>query len=104
MAVISLESPGVEVFAPTEAQSRESVALRIPLADRLPPKCRHCGHDLTLKLIDLGLSPVANDYVDPVNYMKAEPFYPLEVFVCRECRLAQTRDLLAASEIFRADY
>jgi SAM-dependent methyltransferase len=68
------------------------------------PTCRHCGHELTLKLIDLGLSPVANDYVEPANYMNAEPFYPLEVFVCRECRLAQTRDLLAASDIFRADY
>jgi hypothetical protein len=78
--------------------------LNIPLAVDLMPRCRHCGHDLTLKLIDLGLSPVANDYVDPANYMKAEPFYPLETFVCRECRLAQTRDLLAASEIFRADY
>src|ERR1700722_10994476 len=68
------------------------------------PKCRHCGHNLTLKLISLGLSPVANDYVEPANYMKAEPFYPLEAFVCSECRLVQTRDLLAASDIFRADY
>jgi hypothetical protein len=68
------------------------------------PKCRHCDHDLTLKLISLGLSPVANDYVEPADYMKAEPFYPLEAFVCSECRLVQTRDLLAASDIFRADY
>jgi C-methyltransferase C-terminal domain/Putative zinc binding domain/Methyltransferase domain len=68
------------------------------------PKCRHCGDELTLKLIDLGLSPVANDYVDAENYTRAEPFYPLEAFVCRRCRLVQTRDLLAASEIFRADY
>src|SRR5947209_8221074 len=68
------------------------------------PKCRHCENDLTLKLISLGLSPVANDYVEPSNYMKAEPFYPLEAFVCRECRLVQTRDMLAAGDIFRADY
>ncbi len=78
--------------------------LSIPTAVGVTPKCRHCGHDLTLKLIDLGLSPVANDYVDAANYMKAEPFYPLETLVCRECRLAQTRDLLAAADIFRADY
>jgi len=78
--------------------------LSIPTAVGVTPKCRHCGHDLTLKLIDLGASPVANDYVDPANYTKAEPFYPLETFVCRECRLAQTRDLLSASDIFRADY
>jgi hypothetical protein len=80
------------------------MGLNMPATVSVSPKCRHCGHDITLKLIDLGLSPVANDYVDPANYMKAEPFYPLEIFVCRECRLAQTRDLLAASEIFRADY
>ncbi len=75
-----------------------------PAAHGVAPKCRHCGQELTLKLIDLGLSPVANDYVDPENYTKAEPFYPLEALVCRECRLVQTRDLLAASDIFRADY
>ncbi|CCD84528.1 putative SAM-dependent methyltransferase [Bradyrhizobium sp. ORS 285] len=78
--------------------------LSLPTAVGTAPKCRHCGDDLTLKLIDLGASPVANDYVDPAHYMRAEPFYPLETFVCRECRLAQTRDLLAASDIFRADY
>lgn len=36
--------------------------------------------------------------------MKAEAFYPLEALVCRECRLVQTRDMLAPEEIFRADY
>ena len=70
----------------------------------ITPRCRHCGHDLTLKLIDLGLSPEANHYVEPADYMKAEPFYPLEVLVCRDCRLVQTRDLLAATDIFGADY
>lgn len=78
--------------------------LSIPASGDVTPKCRHCGHDLTLQLVNLGLSPVANDYVDPANYMKPEPFYPLETLVCRECRLVQTRDLLAASDIFRADY
>ena len=76
----------------------------IPATTEVAPKCRHCEEAMTLKLVNLGLSPVANDYVEPANYMKAEPFYPLEVFVCRGCRLTQTRDLLAASDIFRADY
>src|SRR5689334_5171657 len=103
MAVISSEATGGMLLGQTNSDG-EIMELSIPTAVGVTPKCRHCGHDLTLKLIDLGLSPVANDYVDPANYMKAEPFYPLETFVCRECRLAQTRDLLAASEIFRADY
>jgi hypothetical protein len=75
-----------------------------PAITAVIPKCRHCGDALSLKLISLGMSPVANDYVEPANYMKAEPFYPLEAFVCGDCRLVQTRDLLAASDIFRADY
>jgi SAM-dependent methyltransferase len=75
-----------------------------PITPGFTPKCRHCGDELSLRLISLGMSPVANDYVEPSNYMKAEPFYPLEAFVCRGCRLVQTRDLLAAADIFRADY
>jgi hypothetical protein len=70
----------------------------------IPPKCRHCDSELTLSLVDLGLSPIANDYVVPENYTKAEPFYPLEALVCRECRLVQTRDVVAAEDMFRADY
>src|SRR5262245_58393528 len=80
------------------------MSFSFPAAHGVAPKCRHCGHELTLKLIDLGLSPVANDYVDPENYAKPEPFYPLEALVCRECRLVQTRDILAAEDMFRADY
>ena len=68
------------------------------------PSCRHCQAELTLVLADLGMSSVANDYIDPANYAQSEPFYPLEALVCRECRLVQTRDILAAEDIFRADY
>ncbi|WP_066093057.1 class I SAM-dependent methyltransferase [Xanthomonas massiliensis] len=75
-----------------------------PVSPLAPPPCRHCGHALDLPLADLGLSPVANDYVAPQDYARGEAFYPLEVWVCRHCRLAQTRDLLAAEAIFRADY
>jgi hypothetical protein len=78
--------------------------LKLPPMPGAAPTCRHCGSKLTLTLANLGLSPVANDYVDPVNCAKAEPFYPLEALVCRECRLVQTCDMLAAEDIFRADY
>jgi hypothetical protein len=72
--------------------------------DCAPPVCRHCGSALTLTLADLGLSPVANDYVDPDDYLKPEPIYPLEALVCRDCRLVQTRDVMPAASIFRDDY
>lgn len=69
-----------------------------------PVHCRHCGETLTVKLVDLGTSPIANDYITPERYAMAEPFYPLEVWVCSNCALAQTRDVLAADDIFREDY
>ena len=80
------------------------MCLNLPSVLGAAPTCRHCGSKLGLTLANLGLSPVANDYVDPANYARAEPFYPLEALVCRECRLVQTCDMLAAEDIFRADY
>jgi SAM-dependent methyltransferase len=67
-------------------------------------QCRHCGAELTLTVANLGLSPVANDYVDADRYREPEPFYPLEARVCRTCRLVQAVDVRRAEEIFRADY
>jgi SAM-dependent methyltransferase len=67
-------------------------------------RCRHCHTPMRLRLADLGLSPVANDYVAPADYAKAEPFYTLEALVCPSCRLVQTRDILQATDLFRADY
>lgn len=68
------------------------------------PSCRHCHASLTVTLADLGMSPVANDYVNPAQHAAMEPFYPLEVLVCSRCRLAQTRDVLGPGAVFREDY
>jgi C-methyltransferase-like protein/putative zinc binding protein/methyltransferase family protein len=80
------------------------MSLNLPVTPEAACRCRHCGSVLTLTFVDLGLSPIANDYVDPADWAKPEPFYPLHVLVCRDCRLVQTCDLLAAGDIFRADY
>jgi hypothetical protein len=80
------------------------VNLYLPPIPSAASKCRHCGSKLTLTLVNLGLSPVANDYVDPADCVKAEPFYPLEALVCRNCRLVQICDMLAPGDLFRADY
>jgi len=66
--------------------------------------CRHCRAPLSLELADLGASPVANDYIDVTRWGGQEPFYPLKVYVCTECRLAQTMDLLEHDALFRDDY
>lgn len=67
-------------------------------------KCRVCDTELEHVFVDLGMSPIANDYVaaDKANAM--EPFYPLRVYVCSECWLVQLPAAQSADNIFRDDY
>jgi hypothetical protein len=67
-------------------------------------KCRVCEAELEHVFVDLGMSPIANDYiaVDKANAM--EPFYPLRVYVCDSCWLVQLPAAQSADNIFRDDY
>ena len=66
--------------------------------------CRICDKSLQHVFVDLGMSPIANDYVaaDKANAM--EPFYPLRVYVCDSCWLVQLPAAQSADNIFREDY
>jgi SAM-dependent methyltransferase len=66
--------------------------------------CRLCDAELEHVFVDLGMSPIANDYVavDKANAM--EPFYPLRVYVCTSCWLVQLPAAQSADNIFRDDY
>jgi hypothetical protein len=67
-------------------------------------KCRVCDAELEHVFVDLGMSPISNDFVaaDKANAM--EPFYPLCVYVCASCWLVQLPAVQAADDIFRDDY
>ena len=67
-------------------------------------KCRHCGTELTLPLIDLGSAPPSNAYLTKQTLKAPEKWYPLSVLVCQECWLVQTEDYAGAEELFDADY
>lgn len=67
-------------------------------------KCRHCGTELTLPLIDLGSAPPSNAYLTKQTLKTPEKWYPLSVLVCQECWLVQTEDYAGAEELFDADY
>jgi SAM-dependent methyltransferase len=67
-------------------------------------KCRHCGADLVLPLIDLGSAPPSNAYLTEVTLRAPEKWFPLRVLVCTECWLAQTEDYAGVVELFAADY
>ena len=66
--------------------------------------CRFCNTELQHVFVDLGMSPIANDYVPVERANSMEPFYPLCVYVCHECLLVQLPAVQAADEIFRDDY
>ena len=43
-------------------------------------------------MCDLGMSPMANSYVSFENAREAEKIYPLKVWVCHQCLLAQLEE------------
>lgn len=67
-------------------------------------KCRHCGSELKLPLVDLGSAPPSNAYLNAQTLHAPEKWFPLRVLVCEHCWLAQTEDFSQAHELFDADY
>jgi SAM-dependent methyltransferase len=67
-------------------------------------KCRHCGAELTVPLIDLGTAPPSNAYLTEADLKKPEKWYPLRVLVCTGCWLVQTEDYAGREELFNEDY
>lgn len=67
-------------------------------------KCRHCGSELKLPLVDLGSAPPSNAYLTAQTLHAPEKWFPLRVLVCEHCWLAQTEDFAQADELFDADY
>jgi 2-polyprenyl-3-methyl-5-hydroxy-6-metoxy-1,4-benzoquinol methylase len=67
-------------------------------------KCRYCSSELSLRLIDLGTAPPSNAYLTASQLNMPERWYPLRVFVCTTCWLAQTEDFTQFDELFACDY
>ncbi len=67
-------------------------------------KCRHCGTELILPLVDLGSAPPSNAYLSKQTLHAPEKHFPLRVLVCTDCWLVQTEDYAGADELFSADY
>lgn len=67
-------------------------------------KCRHCGAELKLPLVDLGSTPPSNAYLTEQTLHAPEKWFPLRVLVCGNCWLAQTEDFTQADELFDAEY
>ncbi|MGI9623338.1 MAG: methyltransferase domain-containing protein [Acidimicrobiales bacterium] len=64
--------------------------------------CRHCGSTLEVTVIDLGSTPLANDYVDPASELEQDS-YELHARLCTTCNLVQVCDAVTPERLF-SDY
>lgn len=67
------------------------------------PQCRFCGQPLEFTFVDLGMSPLCEDFLSADRLNRMEPFYPLHVYVCDRCFLVQLEQYVGPHEIF-SDY
>lgn len=65
--------------------------------------CRFCRSPLQHSFADLGVSPLANSYLDTRGLSMPETFYPLHVYVCGSCFLVQLEEQETPENIF-TDY
>ncbi|MEU8122584.1 class I SAM-dependent methyltransferase [Spirillospora sp. NPDC049024] len=62
--------------------------------------CRVCGRDDWLDVVSFGETPLAGDFLDPDAPIGAERPVPLEVVVCRGCRLMSLRHVVDPEAMF----
>jgi len=69
--------------------------------------CRLCSnakdeHLLTDRILSLHISPLADRF--PTDPNARETFFPLDVFICRNCKLVQLVDIVDDKDLFGTDY
>jgi len=65
------------------------VEFKQSLLEDLEMNCRLCNTELEHLVVDLGITPLSNAFIEESSLDKKEPFYPLRVYVCHECFLVQ---------------
>jgi len=68
---------------------------------KINTKCRDCGSQELVRFLDLGTQPLANSFLDNQQIKKPEPYYPLEVYFCKNCSLAQLIHVVDKNELFK---
>ena len=62
--------------------------------------CRSCEATEGRLILDLGIQPLANNLLSPVDLGKEEPKFPLRVALCDRCHLLQITDIVPPVELF----
>lgn len=64
--------------------------------------CKNCSSPLNLIIADLGYAPPSNSFLKDLE--STEYYYPLKVYLCESCLLAQCTEYKRADEIFSSEY
>ena len=67
-------------------------------------QCRSCGYTVTRTFIDLGMSPIANNFLTSKNFIAKEPIFPLRVMTCDRCSFVQLPEIASRETLFPEDY
>lgn len=65
--------------------------------------CRICKSRQLYKFFSLGLTPLANAFLNKKDLDKPEKYYPLNVYFCKKCYLVQLLDIVNPKILFK-DY
>jgi len=66
--------------------------------------CRSCGYELSTPFLNLGNSPISNNYLTEGETHLPEIYYPLEVYYCPKCQLVQIDQFEKPENIFNSKY
>jgi hypothetical protein len=78
----------------------EPAASELEPVSRQRSMCRSCRAPLPQPFLDLGQQPLCESYLSQDQLNQMEPFYPLTVYVCRQCLLVQLQEYVSADHIF----
>jgi SAM-dependent methyltransferase len=67
-------------------------------------KCRHCGRDSSIPVLDLGAAPPSNAYLSAAALSQPEVHLPLRLRACTSCWLVQTEDFSGREALFTEEY
>lgn len=62
--------------------------------------CRSCKSEDISSVFSLGNMPLANRIIKKDQFNEEEPKYNLEIMLCRNCGLAQLKDIVSPEELF----
>lgn len=66
--------------------------------------CRFCDNTELHLVVDLGMSPLCENFLSRDQLLEMESFYPLRALFCEECGLMQVEEYVGGREIFSSEY